>query len=351
MRIPQILGLLLGPLLGSLLLSIPVGAQCGQGLKQLKNDALPAALGTLTKVAVVPGLCVNEAAMSVFNAGGPVDVHEVGIVFAHQTATNGIKALVDVEIYDGATVDAAGKYKLGPLLFKLSKTTSQNLQIQSTGYNTYKLKTPVTVPTGQPVIGFRMLMNLASGSCATGYQANFATDNQFTCTPGINILDALKHGPVDPCTYKGFGVPLYPLYFRGSWIIRACVKPKVSTVWTGNATPGGFVSFKFLAPGQAGDQYFAMMSGGIKTGLTTPWGKLPLDADPIFLCFLSDCRSALLGNSGTFNSKGEAFGALSIPNLSSLKGLDLYAGFFTYKAPNFFAWKSISTASSLIPIR
>lgn len=338
-------------LLAPVLSFSPLGAQCGKGLTQLQNDALPKALGSLSKVAIVPGLCANEAAMSVFTTGGPVDVHEVGIVFAHNKGTNGIKALVDVEIYDGATVDKAGRYKLGPLLFKLSKTTSQNLQIQTTGYNTYKLKTPVTVKSGKVVIGFRMLKNLASGSCSLGYKANFATDNQFKCVKGINILDALKHGPIDPCTYKGFGTPLYPLYFRGSWVIRACVKPKVSTVWTGNATPGGFVSLKFLAPGQAGDNYFALMSGGIKTGLSTPWGKLPLDADPIFLCFLADCRGLMLGGTGTFNTKGEAFGALSIPNLASLKGLDLYAGFFTYKSPAFLTWKSISAPSLPITIR
>ncbi len=324
---------------------------CKSGDLLLKNDILPANGGT-AKVAIVSGLCVGEAAMSVLTAPGPVKINAVSILFAHKFSTNGIKAVVDIEIYDGAKVSSKGKYTLGPLLFKLSKT-SQNLQIQSTGLNVYTLPKPVLAKSGKPVIGFRMVQNLASGSCAKGYDANFATDNVFACKPGTNILDAKGHGPIDPCTYRGFGVPLYPRFFRGSWVIRACATPTVSVTWTGNATPGGFLSFKLLAPGQSADQYLMMMSGGIKTGFPTPWGKVPLDPDPIFSCFFGSCRPFLLRSFGTFNAKGEAFAALSIPNLAILKGsgLMLYAGFFTFRMPNFVPWKSISAPSLPIIIR
>ncbi|HHI80928.1 MAG TPA: hypothetical protein ENK02_13245 [Planctomycetes bacterium] len=324
---------------------------CKPGDILLKNDILPANGGT-AKVAIVSGLCVGEAAMSVLSAPGPVKINAVSVLFAHRSATNGIKAVVDIEIYDGAKVSAKGTYTLGPLLFKLSKT-SQNLQIQTTGLNVFTLPKPVFSQSGKPVIAFRMVQNLSTGSCAKGYSANFATDNVFACKPGTNILDAKGHGPIDPCTYRGFGVPLYPIYFRGSWVIRACATPTVSVSWTGNPTPGGFLSFKLLAPGQSGDQYLMMMSGGIQRGFSTPWGKVPLDPDPIFSCFFGSCRPFLLRSFGTFNSKGEAFSALSIPNLAILRGsgLTLYAGFFTFKMPHFTPWKSISAPSKAIVIR
>lgn len=203
------------------------------------------------------------------------------------------------------------------------------------------------VPSGKPVIGFRMILNLVGGSCSRGYDANFVTDNQMVCNKGRNILDAIGHGPIDPCTYKGFLVPLYPLFYRGDWIIRACVKPTIAVTWSGNPTPGGFVSLKYAAPGQAGDQYRGLISGGISTGLQTPWGKIPLDPDPLFFCFLADCRAIWLGNFGSFNTKGEAFGNLAIPNVPVLKnpGLKLYVSFITFKLPAFTPWKSISPAS------
>lgn len=327
--------------------------QCVGNARLLKNDVLPASPGgSISTVAIVPGLCEGEAAMSVFDAGGAVSVKSVAVAFVHRLATNGVQAVVDLEIYDGASVGANGKYALGPLLFKLSNASS-NLQIQSTGLNSYTLPKPVLVPSGKPVIGFRMIKTLAGGSCQLGYDANFCTDNQWSCAPGRNILDASGHGPVDPCTYTGFGVPLYPIYFRGDWVIRACVEPEVSASWTGNATPGGFVSLQFHAPGQAGDSYLAFVSGGIRTGFPTPWGLLPLDPDPIFVCFLGDCRAALFGGAGTFNAQDKAFGAIAIPNLASLKnsGLTLHAGFVTFQAPSFVPWKSISAPSPPIVIR
>lgn len=328
-------------------------AQCTVNASRLlKNDALPDNLNQRLNVAIVPGLCENEAAMSIFDAGGPVRVNEVGTVFGHRTATNGVSAIADVEIYDGATLQANGKYTLGPLVFKLSNTSS-NLQLRTHSYNTYKLPTPVRVKSGRVVVGFRILRNLGSGNCLLGYDANLVTDAQNTCRAGINILDATNHGPVDPVTYRGFGVALCPRFFRGSWMIRACVTPEVAVTWSGNATPGGFVSLKYQAPGQSGDQLLGLVSGGTRTGIQTPWGKIPLDADPIFGCFLGGCRSIYLGNFATFNGNGEAFGTLAIPNLASLRnsGLTLYVGFVTFRMPALTPFKSISSPSPAIVIR
>jgi hypothetical protein len=302
---------------------------CGQGERLLKNDILPDNPSGQYPIGIVPGLCDGEAAMSVFNAGGPCKVKSVAIGYGHRLGTNGVQALVDVEIYDGATVAANGRWTLGPLLFKLSNGSS-TLQIQSTGINTFTLPAPVRVPSGRPVIGFRMDLNTAGGSCALGYDANFFCDAENRCRTGINILDATGHGPVDPATYTGFGVPLCPVFFRGSWVIRCCTEPEISVEWQGNPTPGGVLSVTYIAPNRAGDNYIALGGGSISGGgFTTPFGPVPLDPDPFFFCFLADCRSMLIGAQGVIGPSDRAFGGMLIPNLPILRnsGLTLYLAF------------------------
>jgi hypothetical protein len=305
---------------------------CGAGERLLKNDILPDNPTGQYTIGIVPGLCDGEAAMSVFNAGGPCRVKTVAIGYGHRFGTNGVQALVDVEIYDGATVAANGRWTLGPLLFRLSNGSS-NLQIQSTGINLFTLPMPIRVPSGRPVIGFRMLMNFAGGDCQNGYDANFFCDAQNACRSGINVLDAIGHGPVDPATYPGFGVPLCPLYFRGSWVIRCCIEPEISVEWQGNPTPGGVLSITYIAPNQAGRNYLALGGGSIMGGgFNSPFGRVPLDLDPLFLCFVTDCRSMLVGGMGVIGANDRAFGGMLIPNLASLRnsGLTLYLAFVLY---------------------
>jgi hypothetical protein len=338
--------------LAAAVLAVPLAAQCASGDRLLKNDVLPDVLPPQFQFGLVRGLCDNEAAMSVFDTGGPVRVREVGIVYAHRIGTNGVQAVADVELYDGITAQANGRYTLGPLVFRLSNQ-STNLQLTSSAYNKYTLPQPVRVTSGRLVVGFRMLMNLASGSCALGYDANFCVDAANTCRPGVNVLDAIGHGPVDPATYLGFSVPLCPLYIRGSWLIRACVTPELATTWTGNPTPGGFVSLKFSAPGQASDGYLALLGGSVAGGGTVlPWGRIPFDVEPLFTCFLGDCRALLLGGLGALNASGEGFGALQIPNLPVLRnsGLTLYAGFVTCFGGCLTSFKSVSPPSAAIVI-
>ncbi|PIE23851.1 MAG: hypothetical protein CSA62_05495 [Planctomycetota bacterium] len=340
------------PALLFLALSIPSYAQnCGAGSQLLKNDQLPANPTSFQRIALVPGVCPGDAVMSILDAGAPATIYSVSVGFAHKLAVGGARAIVDVEIYDGATPGAGGRYKLGPLLFT-TKGSSSNLQLASTGINNWKLPTPVKVSSGKAVIGFRMVKNYSGGSCQLGFNANFFTDNATGRFPGKNILDDPKHGPIDPFIYTGFGLPLYPIYYKGNWVIRACIKKDVSVAWAGSATPGGFVSLTYNAPRQAGDQYFVLASGGISTGFPSPWGRVPLNFDPIFNCFLSGCRSTLINPVGTFNAQGQAFGALRIPNIPSLKnsGLKLYIGFVTYSKAGFFPWKSISAPSRPIII-
>lgn len=323
---------------------------CGAGDRLLKNDILPDNPSGPYTIGIVRGLCDGEAAMSVFNAGGPVKVKSVAIGYGHIFSTNGVNALVDVEIYDGATVAANGRWTLGPLLFRLSNGSS-NLQIQSTGINLFTLPIPVRVPSGRPVIGFRMLMNLAGGDCANGYDANFFTDAQNQCRGGINILDASGHGPVDPVTYTGFGVPLCPLFFRGSWVIRCCVEPEISVDWTGNPTPGGVISVTYIAPNHAGENYLALAGGSFRGGgFTTPFGPVPLDPDPLFFCFVTDCRSMLIGGLGVIGGNDRAFGGMLIPNLASLRnsGLTLYLAFVLYGQTFSFTAQSSPSAPIVI---
>lgn len=326
---------------------------CGTGEVLLKNDILPAVPGGAVKVGIVPGVCVNEAVMSSFNSFGACKVKSVSLMFGHKFGTGGIKAVVDLEIYDGATFQPSGRVVLGPLLFKSSRDASVNLQIQTHALNTYSLPKDVIVTSGNPIIGFRMLTTLSSGSCAFGYDANFCVDAANHCKTGINILDApTQFGTVDPAVWSVSGVRLCPVYIRGSWIIRACVEPQVSTTWTGNPTPGGVVSFRFRAPGEGGNGYYALVSGGVGTGWNSPWGRLPLDPDPIFNCFLADCAALLINRVGLIGSNGEAYGGLIIPNSPILRnsGLKLYAGFVTFKPPNFAPWVSVSPPSRVITI-
>lgn len=332
-------------------LAAPVLAQtCGPTEILLKNDILPAVPSGPTRVGLVPGLCDGEAAMSVFTTQGAVNVKSVSIMLAQAQGTNGVSAVVDIEIYDGITDLGQGRWSLGRRVFRLSDGGS-NAQIQTHGINQFTLPSPVRVASGKAVIGWRMLLNTSQGDCLSGYTSNFACDASGTCPRGINVLDAIGHGPVDPNAYTGFGLPLCPIFFQGSWIIRACVEPEVSVQWAGNPTPGGVVALTFVAPGHGGEQYLAMASNNIATGFQTPWGRLPLDPDWLFDCFFGPCRSAMFFNDvGILNPNGIGNGGLLIPNLPVLRNsnLRIYIGFTTALAPNLFPFTAISSPSQPI---
>ena len=174
-----------------------------------------------------------------------------------------------------------------------------------------------------------------------------------TCRPGISVLDATGHGPVDPVLYNGFGVPLCPNYFRGSWIIRACVTPEITTSWTGNATPGGLVQLQLRAPGHGNERYLLMAASGASTGFLTPWGRIPLDNDWLFDCFFGPCRSSMfLNDFALLNAAGDGFAVLLIPNLTVLVGSNfpIYCSFVTSNQPGMIPFTGISSPSSVIRI-
>jgi hypothetical protein len=326
---------------------------CSPGDILLKNDSLPALPTGLTGVGIVPGLCDGEAAMAVLNTPGPVDVRKVSVMFGAQFGTNGVVAAVDVEIYDGATVNAQGRWTLGPRVFLLSGGGS-NLQIQSHAINEYTLPAPVHCTSGKVVIGWRMVLNGSSGSCAGGYTANFCCDAASTCVGGRNILDALGVGPVDPATYTGFGVPLCPFYFRGDWIIRACVTPSISVNWTGSPTPGGAVLLNLVAPGHGSEYFLTMLSLGTQPGLNTPWGFVPLNNDFVFQCTIDPgCWGSLfVNNFGQLNGNGQATTVFLVPNLPFLlnSNLAVYSAFITSPTSALLPFSAASSASAPIII-
>jgi hypothetical protein len=333
--------------------SLSSAQTCGSGQNLLKNDAIPGVPSGATAVALVPGLCDGEAAMAVFRTSGAVRVEKAAVMFANNFGASGTLALVNLEIYDGATFRSDGRVTLGAKVFDFAQRTGNDIQISTHALNEIDISSQnVRVSTGTVVIAWRMGLNTASGSCALGYTSNFATDNNFVCRSGENILDAQGHGPVDPCTYLGFGLPLYPTFFRGNWLIRACVTPQVSAEWTGAATPGGFLSFTFRAPGEGGNGYTAFISGTANTGFLTPWGLLPLDPDPIFVCFLGACRGLTFNFQGLINANGQGFGGMLIPADPLLVGsnLQLLASFVTHPPASFTPWISISPPSRPIVI-
>lgn len=346
------------PLLLAALLAGPCTAQiCSAGDVLLKNDILPAAPGGAAAVAVVPGLCEGEAAMAVL-ATGPCTVRSVSVMFGSALGTGGVTAAVDVELYDGATLDpVTGVYTLGPQVFRLSQF-GNNAQIQTHALNQVPIPGNVRVTSGQLVVGWRMVATLAAGSCAFGYTSNFCTDFSGGCVPGRNVIDALSPigAPVDPATYRfpPLGTPLCGTpFWSGDWIIRACVTPDIGITWSGNPTPGGAVLLNLNAPGHAGEYYVTMLSLGT-SGLTTPWGVLPVTGDFLFECSLTpSCWPAILANNtGTLSLSAQATAVLLIPNLPLLQnsGLAVYSSFFTSLTPGWIPFSGISAPSLPIVI-
>ena len=336
---------------------------CGPGDLLLKNDTLPPVPPPVpTAVAVIPGLCPGEAAMTVLTTPGPCTVRSVSVMFGDVTGTPMLNAAVDLEIYDGATLQPTGRYTLGPLVWSMSGNQNQNLQIATHGLNTFQLPATanVRITSGTLVVGWRMLIN-NNGSCLSGYTANFCTDASGQCNRGKNVLDALAPigGPVDPSTFNfsviGWPGPLCPSpFYQGNWIIRACVTPNVSVNWSGTPTPGGAVLLNLLAPSHANEYYVTMLSLGTSPGLSTPWGRIPLNGDFLLECSLNPfCWPQLLVNgNGRLNANAQATAVVLIPNLPLLanSGLAFHAGFVTSLSPTWTPFTAISAPSTPIVI-
>lgn len=237
----------------------------------LKNDNLADVPGTAT-VSIIQGLCEGEAMGCVFDVSNQttfsseVKINMVAGAYINAASANGIAAVVNLKIFDG--IAWSGNIPtLGPQVFDFETDAGANIQFSSSGINTLDISNfNVTVTSGQLVVIWEMLINTSSGSCSSGYNTNFATDNvQPACgAPCVpvrkNLIYIQGQGYRDPMTATVSGFPLCSCYYAGNWIIRACVSavgyPQsyctgklnsancvASVGWTGSATLGGADNF------------------------------------------------------------------------------------------------------------
>jgi hypothetical protein len=227
-------------LLGTAFLSLAVSALpaqlCPSGSDTFwKNDTLPDNPGGAPiGLSVIPGICEGEAIGSYFQmppGTATQRIKQVAVGFGHSAGGAGFDATLNVEIYEGGvTYNANGTAVLGTKIFDLNADFSQSMQVTSTSINTFDM-TPYGVEVSDDfVVAFRMNINIAFPGCPSGgAAANFFTDNGLggsPCLAGVNLLDELSTGWVDPATWGPFPplIVLCPSFYAGNWAIRACTE-------------------------------------------------------------------------------------------------------------------------------
>ena len=210
-----------------------------------KRDALPDIPSSIpTAVSVIRGMCEGESAGVVFEmpAGMPVqNITKVVAPWGAAFGASGFQAALDLEVYDGVSFSGQN-VNMGQLVFSLTQEANQNLQVQSHALN--ELDTSIydiIVGAQPPVAGvrrfaicFRCDVNFhPAGSCASGWPANFFTDNSqpatfpFQCNPNItptqtSIMQIAGQGWRDAALATVTGVQLCPLFYSGVFAIRCC---------------------------------------------------------------------------------------------------------------------------------
>jgi hypothetical protein len=363
--------LLLAAALCSGLLLTPLTAQgcTTSGGTFWKRDTLPITPSGLTAVSVIQGMCEGESAGVVFEMPASMSVQRITQVVAPWGAAlgvNGFQAVLDVEVYDGVSFSGAN-VNMGTLVFSLSQAATANMQVSSHALNTldtstYNIIVGAAAPTGSPpvrrfAICFRTDVNLhPSGTCATGWPANFFTDNSqqptfpFTCNGVItpqrtSIIEIQGQGWRDAALATVTGIPLCPIYYSGVWCIRACSEDAFPAFYNqaGNGCPSS-AGVSQLIPAtlpRLGQTMFVIVNnmplsfGLMITGtsnVVSGFGPLPLDMTPFGLtnCTLytsADVLQTLFGGGGT------ASYSLPIPNQAGLLGLQLYQQPFVFDPP------------------
>lgn len=235
-----------------------------------KNDTLPAVPGAPVGVSIIQGLCENEAAGSVFTiptGKGPQQLTKAAVGFGHASGSGGFSAVVNLEIYDGVTWNGQIP-TVGTKVFDFAVDLAANIQVSSHAINEVDLSAYNIVVGNHPsksfVVAWRMLIN-PNGACATGFPANFFTDNAsvgFPCDtiPQKSLIDITGQGWRDAATATVTGIPLCPFFFDGNWVIRACTKdagpPPVCQFNVGLQGPGQVdltICGGNLAPGNPAD--------------------------------------------------------------------------------------------------
>ncbi len=350
------------------LASLPVAAVAqgcaAAGQTFWKRDALPDVPQGLTNVSVIPGLCEGESAGVVFElpAGMPPQrITQVVAPWGAALGVNGFQALLDVEVYDGVSFNGAIA-NMGQRVFSLSQQATANFQVASTGLNTLDTSTYGIVVGAQPPVGgvrrfaicFRVDVNLhPSGSCQSGWPANFFTDNSqnptfpFTCNPAItpqrtSLIEILGQGWRDAALATVSGLPLCPLYYSGVWAIRCCTEDAFPSIYQtfGPGCPGSLGTAQLLAaaPPRLGQTLIVNVTnvpaqlGLMLTGESnTVFGGSPLPLEVTTLgmtgCLLRVSPDVL---DAVFTFGPTASWSVAIPSQPNLLGYRLYQQAFVF---------------------
>lgn len=352
-------------LLGSLAPALAQGCAIG-GSTFWKRDTLPVTPAGLTAVSVIQGMCEGESAGVVFEMPANMPVQRINQVVAPWGAAlgvNGHQAALDLEVYDGVSFSGAN-VNMGTLVFSLSQTASANMQVQSHALNTldtstYNIIVGAAPPTGSPpvrrfAVCFRCDLNLLpGGTCATGYSANFFTDNSqtpsfpFQCnnvlTPQrTSIIEIQGQGWRDAALATVSGIPLCPLYYSGIWCIRCCSEDAFpafyNSIGPGCPNPVGTSALLSATLPRLGQtmivnvtnvpaQLGLMITG--TSGSSSTLGPLPFDLSVVGMpgCFL---RSSLDLTDALFTFGSTASWSLGIPNQTGILGLNFWQQAFVF---------------------
>ena len=350
------------------LLATPTLAQgCATGSDTFwKRDTRPVTPNGLTGVSVIQGMCEGESAGVVFEMPAGMGVQQITQVVAPWGAAGGVGgfgALLDVEVYDGVSFSGANA-TMGTLVWSLSQSLSSNMQVASHALNVldtsnYDIKVGIAPPNGSPfvrrfAICFRCdINNHPTATCATGYPANFFTDNAqaggLTCNNVItplqtSIMEIQGQGWRDAALATVSGFQLCPLFYKGIWCIRCCSRDAYPASYTTfGAGCAGTLPVSTLAPvsmPRIGQSFLVILNNlpANVAFLMTGWsdvnsslGSLPYDLASLGApgCFgrvSSDAVTLLFG------SGGNALSTMTLPNYPTLLGVQFYQQAFVVDA-------------------
>lgn len=212
-----------------------------------KNDVLEdAPVGVPSDASVAIAICNTEAVGTFFQlapGSAPQSLKQVSVGYAHTTGETNHTALLSIEIYEGPVgFNPGGVVSMGNKIFDLRDDYGLSMTVLSNGISSYDLTSFNVVVQDDFVVAFRMVANLDYPGCPSalpGTPANFLTDSNGSCIPGLNVFDEKFSGWVDPADWQfSPGQTICPQYFAGNFTIRACTED--AGIWTdlGNGLAG-----------------------------------------------------------------------------------------------------------------
>lgn len=369
----------------SIVLTAPLAAQgCQTGTDTFwKRDTLPVTPTGPMAVSIIQGMCEGESAGVVFEMPASMGVQKITQVVAPWGAPGGVsgfQALLDVEVYDGVVFNGA-VVNMGTRVFSLSQQLTSNMQVQSHALNTldtstYDIRVGIAPPNGTPLVRrfaicFRCDINFhPTGSCATGWPANFFTDNSQTggglvcnniITPQrTSVIEIQGQGWRDAALASVSGFQLCPLYYKGIWAIRCCSRDAFPASYTtfGQGCPSslGITTLNAVQLPRLGSTMLVildrlpqnacfMITGFSDT--TSAFGSLPLSLAPFGA---PGClgRVSIDSNVLLVGSNGNALSSMTVPNILSLMGAQLYQQALVFDAAANQLGAVVSNAATLV---